>query len=88
MDFATVLIKKPGSQAWENQGKHGFASFPRQGEYIEIKHGETPVLFKVVAFKHPLDPGNGQVHSFNSGEIYAVEVGRSADVLNELFERV
>jgi hypothetical protein len=77
---AMLMLKVSGRDTWQGMGEKAYSVLPRTGEFIEIDVDGTAYWCKVVAVAHSSEP------TTNIGDIYAVPLGKSTDVLKQLFD--
>jgi len=77
---AMLMVKVPNQDHWQGMGQKAFTVLPRIGEFIEINVDDVGYTYSVVAVAHPSEP------TVNMGDIYIVELGKTPDVLKQLFE--
>ena len=80
MVSAILIVKNPGSNKWEGMGTHEFAVLPRVGDNIDLDIDGIGYSYGVVAVHHPGEPAS------TAGDIYAVRLGTTSDVVLGLFE--
>ena len=76
---AVVIVRDKDSDKWHKHGRHEFSVLPRVDEHIELRVADEPHLYRVVAVCHPEAPT-----STAACDIYAAQVGRTADVMTGL----
>ncbi|MGG6267537.1 hypothetical protein [Leptolyngbya sp. AN10] len=77
---AMLMVKVPDKEHWQGMGSKAFSVLPRTGELIEYDIDGTAHVCKVVAVAHPSEP------TVNIGDIYAVQLGKTTDVLKQIFD--
>lgn len=82
MNTVRLMLKKADSQHWESQGEREFSVLPRAGDLVEVEGHDNSQLYRVVTVVH------SQVMRKIAGEVYAVWVGRTAEVLERLFKEI
>lgn len=83
MSKVRLMLKNQDSEHWDGHEDHEFTTLPRMGDLIDLSQkNDSCNLYRVVAVVH------SQVRAKTSIDIYAVYIGRSSEVLEDLFKDI